>query len=260
LLLGLLFLAAVVLTGVALALDVDGTRIGRSIGIAIVAGLLVGLGLGLNLTNRGWSLLGDSILPLTEAGVRPLATAVVVTPVVLAIVFGVLRLIQSLRDPDGPLGGQPSPGERFAVGLPTAIYAAWMAAFVDSYSARVVWFDGRQALVAIGAFVVVEIVCLVIGRWRVGFALLTGVAIGVSLGFVLGAFSAIATGGRVGAAIGVTVWLIAWVGLIGLEMKAFFEDFDTDKMKERFVPQKTIDMTKETIEWARERMPLSRKS
>jgi hypothetical protein len=31
-------------------------------------------------------------------------------------------------------------------------------------------------------------------------------------------------------------------------------------MKARFYPQRTIDMTKETIEWARERMPLSRKS
>ena len=256
----MLFLAAVVLTGVALALDVEGSRIGRSIGIGIVAGLLVGLGLGLNLTNRGWSLVGDSILPLAEPGVRPLATAVVIAPVVLAILVGVLSLVQALRDPDTRLGGAPSPGQRFAIGLPTAIYAAWMAAFIDSYGAGIAWFEWRQVLIAVGAFVVVEIVCLVIGRWRVGFELLTGVAIGVALGFVLGAFSAIATGGRVGAAIGVTVWLVVWVALIGLEMKAFFEDFDTDKMKQRFVPQKTIDMTKETIEWARERMPLSRKS
>ena len=36
--------------------------------------------------------------------------------------------------------------------------------------------------------------------------------------------------------------------------------FDEESMKRRFVPQRTIDMTKETIEWARERMPLSRKS
>jgi len=36
--------------------------------------------------------------------------------------------------------------------------------------------------------------------------------------------------------------------------------FDTDKLKDRFLPNRTIEITKETIEWARERMPLKRPS
>ena len=36
--------------------------------------------------------------------------------------------------------------------------------------------------------------------------------------------------------------------------------FDTDALKGRFWPARTIEATKETIEWARERMPLSRRS
>ena len=35
---------------------------------------------------------------------------------------------------------------------------------------------------------------------------------------------------------------------------------DGEELMKRFVPQKTIDITKETIEWARERMPLMRRS
>ena len=35
---------------------------------------------------------------------------------------------------------------------------------------------------------------------------------------------------------------------------------DGEELKNRFVPQRTIDMTKETIEWVRARTPLSRRS
>jgi hypothetical protein len=33
-----------------------------------------------------------------------------------------------------------------------------------------------------------------------------------------------------------------------------------DKLKDRFWPNRTIEVTKETIEWARERMPLMKRS
>ena len=36
--------------------------------------------------------------------------------------------------------------------------------------------------------------------------------------------------------------------------------FDSDALKDRFWPAKTIEATKETIEWVRERTPLSPKS
>ena len=36
--------------------------------------------------------------------------------------------------------------------------------------------------------------------------------------------------------------------------------FDTDRLKAQYWPEQTIRVTKETIEWARERMPLMRRS
>ena len=81
---------------------------------------------------------------------------------------------------------------------------------------------------------------------------------GAVLGVALGALTAAAPGPRVGAAIGVAAGLIAWIGLMGASLAG--GGFDTDKLKDRFWPSRTIEVTKETIEWARERMPLVRRS
>jgi hypothetical protein len=89
-------------------------------------------------------------------------------------------------------------------------------------------------------------------------AAIGGLVGGAIAGALLGALTAIATGPRVGAAIGVTVGLIVWIGLMGLAIAR--RGVDTDELKHRFWPERTIQVTKETIEWARERMPLSRKS
>jgi len=49
-------------------------------------------------------------------------------------------------------------------------------------------------------------------------------------------------------------WLIVAVVLV------FRHGIDTAKLRKRFVPEQTIETTKETIEWVREQMPLGRKS
>ena len=78
------------------------------------------------------------------------------------------------------------------------------------------------------------------------------------LGAAVGLLTAAAPGPRVGAAVGVAIGLIAWISLMGAALAG--GGFDTDKLKERFWPARTIEVTKETIEWARERMPLMRRS
>jgi hypothetical protein len=88
-----------------------------------------------------------------------------------------------------------------------------------------------------------------------GIGGLVGGAVG---GALLGVLTAIATGPRVGAAIGVAVGLIVWVALMGVDLAR--HGVDTEELKQRFWPERTIEVTKETIEWARERMPLMRKS
>jgi hypothetical protein len=255
---GLLFLAAIGVTAIVMALHVGADVVTRSVVVGLLAGIVVGIVLGLNLTNRGWRLLGDSLLPLSDPGPRALATAAVVLPVVLAVVIGLLSLVQALRAGAARSGSTPGVGGRIPVGLPVALYVGWLAAFIYSYSSRVAWPDLAIVGVGVAGFVVALAIVILVGGWRPGFAMTTGLAIGTLTGVPLAGLTALGLGPRVGAAIGVTVGLITWIGMLGAEVAR--RGVDTDALMKRFIPQKTIDMTKETIEWARERMPLSRKS
>jgi hypothetical protein len=253
---GVLFLAGIALASVVVALGVDARGAVRSLATGIVVGLVVGVVLGLNLTNRGWGLVGDSLLPLSDPGARPLAAALVVLPIVLAVTVALLSVFRSMGA--STADRSPGVGGRIPVGLPIALYVGWLAAFFYSYSSRVAWPELAIIGVGVGGFVVALAISVVLGSWRAGFGLTTGLAIGASLGVVLAGLTALGLGPRVGAAIGVTVALGVWIGLTGAELAR--HGVDGEELKKRFIPQKTIDMTKETIEWARARMPLSRRS
>lgn len=187
-LLGLLLLAALAFVAVILALRpaVDG-RIGRSFGGGLVVGVAVGLLFGLDLTNRGWSWLGDQVAGNLAADSRPLVVAILVLAAIGAIVGLVGGLVRGL------------------------------------------------------------------GAGAIG-TLVGGAVAGVTLGFL----TAAAPGPNVGAAIGVAAGLITWMALMGTSLAR--GGFDTDELKKAYLPDRTIQVTKETIEWARERMPLMRKS
>jgi hypothetical protein len=184
---GPLLLTAVAIACVVAALGVRGSAILGNLLLAVVLGVVVGIVLGLDLSNQAWSRVGDALLPGIEAGVRPLATGVIVG----AAVLGVLGLLLGLRS-----GG--------------------------------------------------------------GSGAVAGLIGGAIAGAVLGAFTAIAFGPRVGAAVGVTVALIAWPALMGVTISR--RGIDTDALKARFWPSETIETTKETIEWVRNRAPLGRRS
>ena len=188
-LLGLLLPVALALTAVVGALR---PGIQASIGRAFLGGLLVaivvGVVLGLDLSNRVWSTFADTVLPGSDPAWRPLLVAVlglVVVGAVLGLLAAVVR---------GAGGG----------GLVGALVG--------------------------GAFA----------------------------GLLLGLLTAFAPGHRVGAAIGVAAGLVTWIALLFAGIAR--GGFDTDALKDRFWPAKTIEATKETIEWARERMPLLRRS
>lgn len=255
---GLLFLTAVGIAAVVVALGVEAQAAVRCLAIGVIAGLVVGVVLGLNLTNRGWGLAGDSLLPLTDPGVRPLATALVILPIVAGVLAGILGLVRALRAGAPRAGGVPPVGERVPVALPTALYVGWLAAFLYSYSSRVAWPDLAIVGVGAGGFVVSLAIIVVIGGWRPGAAFIAGLALGTTLGVVLAGLTALGLGKRVGAAIGVTVGLSTWIGMSVAELAR--HGVDGEELMKRFIPQKTIDMTKETMEWARARMPLSRRS
>jgi MFS family permease len=118
----------------------------------------------------------------------------------------------------------------------------------------------RPLLVGVVALAIVGAVIGLVGGFAAGGGgmAIGGLVIGLVGGALIGALTAIATGPRVGAAIGVAVGLVVWIALMGTAMAG--GGFDTDKLKDRFWPSRTIEVTKETIEWARERMPLKRPS
>lgn len=80
-----------------------------------------------------------------------------------------------------------------------------------------------------------------------------GLVGGAMAGAVLGAFWAITFGWRVGIALGVAAALAGWPVLMGVSVSR--SGIDMEALKARFWPQATIDTTKETIEWAKARMP-----
>jgi hypothetical protein len=256
---GVLIGVAVAVAAGITAAGVAPVRIAWAFAAGFFAGLAVSIVLGTNLTNLLWTMAGDGLLPLAKPEDRALASALVILPIALGALIGLLSLISSLTGDDTGVAVEPAtPRERLVLGAPTALYGGWLAAFIYSYGQQVGWFDWRL----VGSFavgvIIVEVVAVIVGYWRAGRGLLIGVAIGVTLGLVLGFFTATAFGWRVGIAIGVAVGLVTWIGMMALE--ASHLEFDEETMKKRFYPQRTIDMTKETIEWARARMPLSRKS
>jgi len=89
-------------------------------------------------------------------------------------------------------------------------------------------------------------------------ATIGGLIGGFVLGALAGAFSAISFSWQVAFALGFTTWLLSWPILMGVQFARV--GVDEEGLKRRFTPQVTIDTTKETIEWAKARMPLGPQS
>ena len=196
---GTLFLIAVAATLALLILPASAGRIGLSAFVGAIAGVVVAVILGLNLTNQGWGWVADHYFsgltwpldghPMAVVD-RPIATAVIV----LSEVFGVVA---------------------FVVGL----------------------FLGRGILRRIGSAIGAGIVAALVGA-------------------ILGAITGVPISWNIAIAIGLAVFLLVWPALAAVLV---LTHIDGKELKQRFVPQQTIETTKETIEWVREQLPLVRK-
>ena len=91
-----------------------------------------------------------------------------------------------------------------------------------------------------------------------GSGAIGGLIGGLIAGVLAGAFLSITFGLRVGAALGVAAFLLAWPILQGLRTRR--QGIDTEALKNRFYPSTTIDTTKESIEWAKARVPRTPRS
>ena len=252
---GLLLLLGIAVAAVVLALGVGSAALGRSLATGAVTGVVVGLALGLNITNRAWGVAGDSLLPLSDPGVRPLGAALLVLPSVAGIFLALLGLLRASRD---RVAGSVGAAERGVAAVPAALFVGWLAAFVYVYTGRIAWPDLGTFFVGLGGFIVAVAVLAIVGGWRPGRGLVGGLSLGAFIGVILAVLTAIGFGGRVGAAIGFAAGLATWSGMMAVEIMQ--RGVDGEELMKRFVPQKTIDITKETIEWVRARTPLSRRS
>jgi hypothetical protein len=77
------------------------------------------------------------------------------------------------------------------------------------------------------------------------------IAGGIVFGALIGAFTSITFGPQVSAAIGTTVAYLIWVGLMGLDV--YRTGIDQEALKARYTPTMTIETSKETLEWLKQR-------
>jgi MFS family permease len=121
--------------------------------------------------------------------------------------------------------------------------------------------DERWRTIIAGALtgaIVLAVVSL-LAAFRVGGAGAIGVIIlGLVLGAALGAFTAITFAWRPAFGVGLTVAYATWLALMVADL--FSTGVDDEALKARFYPSQTIDTTKETLEWLKQRMPRANES
>ena len=139
-------------------------------------------------------------------------------------------------------------GILFLVGLPLFL-ADWLLGSMG-------WGVLLGTFLLIDLAVVVLLVALGVGGGRQFTAWLVGVILGVALGAVLWTWTGLPQ--TVDVALGIWLALVAWPIAAGILVAR--SGIDGEALKQRFIPDQTIEMTKETIEWAKARMPLAPKS
>lgn len=108
---------------------------------------------------------------------------------------------------------------------------------------------------AIGGLVVGTVIGLVAGLaiTRSTPAAATGLVLGGIVGLVAGPVTAIDYDPSPAAGVAVTVGLGVWIGAMAVDV--WRHGIDLERLKARYWPRETIETTKETIEWIRERQP-----
>lgn len=76
---------------------------------------------------------------------------------------------------------------------------------------------------------------------------------GAILGALVGAFTAITFGLQPGVGVGIAAGYITWIAVMGLMLAR--DGVDAEALKARFTPTRTIETSKETLEWLQSRMP-----
>jgi len=156
---GVLLLGGIATAAILVALGVPAVRIGRSFLVAAVVGAVFAVVLGLDLPNRLYTAIGDSIVPGVEPGVRPLAVGIAVGAIIGLLVGIVLALRLESSGSRlaaviavavvGALAGALSAitfGVRVGIGLGIAVgYLAWIVLMVADIVSSGVNLDTLKA-------------------------------------------------------------------------------------------------------------------
>jgi hypothetical protein len=135
------------------------------------------------------------------------------------------------------------------------------AAYASIGNALIPQVDPAWRTIVAGAAtgaVVLGVVALIPALRTSGGAAFGFVFLGLILGALLGAFTAITFGWRPAIGVGLTVAYSLWFALLVTDL--FRIGVDDEALKARFYPGQTIDTTKETLEWLKQRMPRANES
>ena len=282
---------SIAMAAILVAVGISGVRIVRSLAFAIIVGILVGLIFGLDLPNRLYAAIGETLALQIEPGVRPLAVAVGIWGLIGAVVG--LAVAYRLRQVGGSIALLVTLVASIALGAALAgrvlpdvgsvlVVAVWLVlgAVAGVLGARMMTTNttgervGAVLVAIIIGAIIGAILALLIPAW-IGVAagaIVGGVILGVAVASALhgrdgalatlgtlivailfGAFTAITFGPRVGAALGVTVGYIAWMAFMGADVAR--TGIDMEALKNRFYPVQSVETGKETLEWLQKRMP-----
>ena len=90
---------------------------------------------------------------------------------------------------------------------------------------------------------------------RVAGAIAVGI-VAAAVGAFLGVITGVPISWNIAIAIGLAIFLVVWPALAAVLV---LSHIDFKELKTRFIPEQTIETTKETIEWVRKQLPLVRK-
>ena len=236
---------ALVLLGTAAVLGSLGAgRVARAIALAFIAGLVVAILFGTNAPNRLYVAIAEQFGP----GIDPGVIALVAGTGIGLVVGGLLGLLAGARRGTG--------GDAVSGLIGGAVLGGIFGALIGGV-VRLAENEGSRPMV-VGLLViggVAALVGLVLGARGGGGAsgAVTGFLGGFVLGGAVGAFSAITFAWHVAIAIGLALFLGLAIALMLADVAS--RGIDTEALKQRFYPQASIDMGKETVEWAKARMP-----
>ena len=84
------------------------------------------------------------------------------------------------------------------------------------------------------------------------------VVAGGVFGAAIGAFTAITFQYQIGIGIAVAIGYVTWIALMAIDVSR--TGIDVEGLQSRFIPTQTIETSKETLEWLKQRMPPGIKS